>query len=162
MADDVHGQSGSAFAQSNEQEEYECKICYNHYDLDRRVPKELSCSHTFCLECLETLHSREGRGWRVGCPVCRHRTPVREYQVENLRTTGRCARLFRLESISVRAPQTRKSNRQVRPGLQPQRNAVRPARTSPLPRAACAPSSPSSPWCCFYFWASFSCTISTT
>ncbi|XP_016535041.1 RING finger protein 208 [Poecilia formosa] len=86
MADKVHGQSGSAFAQSNEEEgeEYECKICYNHYDLDRRIPKELSCSHTFCLECLETLHSREGRGWRIGCPVCRHRTPVREYQVQNL------------------------------------------------------------------------------
>ncbi|PWA25252.1 hypothetical protein CCH79_00005258 [Gambusia affinis] len=83
MADNVHGQSGSAFAQSNE-EEYECKICYNHYDLDRRMPKELSCSHTFCQECLETLHSREGRGWRIGCPVCRHRTPVREYQVQNL------------------------------------------------------------------------------
>lgn len=65
-------------------EEYECKICYNYYDLDRHTPKLLGCSHTFCLECLDVLHSREGRGWRIVCPVCRHRTPVPEYRVQNL------------------------------------------------------------------------------
>ncbi|MED6264473.1 hypothetical protein CHARACLAT_015304 [Characodon lateralis] len=83
MAENVHEQGGCGFAQSNE-EEYECKICYNYFDLGPHSPKQLSCSHTFCQECLETLHSREGRGWRIGCPVCRHRTPVREYQVQNL------------------------------------------------------------------------------
>ncbi|XP_070774890.1 RING finger protein 228-like [Enoplosus armatus] len=65
-------------------DEYECKICYNYFDLDLHTPKLLSCSHTFCQECLDTLHSREGRGWRIGCPVCRHRTPVPEYRVHNL------------------------------------------------------------------------------
>ncbi|XP_034558804.1 E3 ubiquitin-protein ligase RNF186-like [Notolabrus celidotus] len=65
-------------------EEYECKICYNDFDLDLHIPKLLGCSHTFCKECLDTLHSREGRGWRIGCPVCRHRTPVPEYRVSNL------------------------------------------------------------------------------
>lgn len=65
-------------------DEYECKICYNYFDLDRHSPKLLSCSHTFCLECLETLHFREGRGWRIACPVCRHRTPVPDYRVRNL------------------------------------------------------------------------------
>lgn len=65
-------------------EEYECKICYNYYDLDRHTPKLLGCSHTFCQECLDALHSREGRGWRIVCPVCRHRTPVPEYRVHNL------------------------------------------------------------------------------
>ncbi|XP_049888434.1 E3 ubiquitin-protein ligase RNF186-like [Epinephelus moara] len=65
-------------------EEYECKICYNCFDLDRHTPKVLGCSHTFCQECLEALHSLEGRGWRIGCPVCRHRTPVPEYRVHNL------------------------------------------------------------------------------
>lgn len=65
-------------------EEYECKICYSYFDLDRHAPKLLGCSHTFCRECLDTLHSREGRGWRIGCPVCRHRTPVPEYRVHNL------------------------------------------------------------------------------
>ncbi|XP_037642787.1 E3 ubiquitin-protein ligase RNF186-like [Sebastes umbrosus] len=65
-------------------DEYECKICYNYFDLDLHLPKVLSCSHTFCQQCLEALHLREGRGWRVGCPVCRHRTPVPEYRVRNL------------------------------------------------------------------------------
>uniref|UniRef100_A0A671XTA5 RING-type domain-containing protein n=1 Tax=Sparus aurata TaxID=8175 RepID=A0A671XTA5_SPAAU len=65
-------------------DEYECKICYNYFDLDRRTPKLLGCSHTFCQECLEALHSWEGRGWRIGCPVCRHRTPVPEYRVQRL------------------------------------------------------------------------------
>lgn len=65
-------------------EEYECKICYNYFDADRHKPKLLGCSHTFCLECLDSLHFREGRGWRIGCPLCRHRTPVPEYRVHNL------------------------------------------------------------------------------
>ncbi|XP_071347510.1 RING finger protein 228-like [Trachinotus anak] len=65
-------------------EEYECKICYNHFDSEQHAPKLLACSHTFCLECLDTLHSRDGRRWRIGCPVCRHRTPVPEYRVHGL------------------------------------------------------------------------------
>ncbi|KAI3374347.1 hypothetical protein L3Q82_006185 [Scortum barcoo] len=65
-------------------EEYECKICYDYFDLDRRAPKLLGCSHTFCRECLDALHLREGRGCRIGCPVCRHRTPVPAYRVDNL------------------------------------------------------------------------------
>ncbi|XP_039999688.1 E3 ubiquitin-protein ligase RNF186-like [Xiphias gladius] len=65
-------------------EEHECKICYNYFDLDRHTPKLLGCSHTFCQACLDALHSLGGRGWRIGCPVCRHRTPVPEYRVHNL------------------------------------------------------------------------------
>ncbi|KAJ8357489.1 hypothetical protein SKAU_G00202830 [Synaphobranchus kaupii] len=65
-------------------EEYECKICYNYYDLDRRAPKILECLHTFCEECLNTLHLREDRPWRIGCPLCRHRTPIPDYRIQNL------------------------------------------------------------------------------
>ncbi|XP_048837670.1 E3 ubiquitin-protein ligase RNF183 [Brienomyrus brachyistius] len=65
-------------------EEYECKICYNYFDLDRRAPKILECLHTFCEECLHTLHLREDRPWRISCPVCRHRTPVPDYRIQNL------------------------------------------------------------------------------
>lgn len=78
------GICGSGPPGSFPSDEYECKICYNYFDLDRRHPKLLSCSHTFCLECLETLHFREGRGWRIGCPVCRHRTPLTECRVRDL------------------------------------------------------------------------------
>lgn len=85
MAENVQERRGSGFAQFNEEEEeYECKICYNRFDLERHTPKQLSCSHSFCQECLETLHSREGQGWRIGCPLCRHRTPLLEYKVQNL------------------------------------------------------------------------------
>lgn len=65
-------------------EEYECKICYNYYDLGRRAPKILECLHTFCEECLHALHLREERPWRVTCPICRHRTPVPDYRIRNL------------------------------------------------------------------------------
>ncbi|KAJ7324877.1 hypothetical protein JRQ81_017897 [Phrynocephalus forsythii] len=39
-------------------EEYECRICYNLFDLERHAPKLLECLHTFCLECLNELHLR--------------------------------------------------------------------------------------------------------
>ncbi|XP_034469972.1 E3 ubiquitin-protein ligase RNF186-like [Hippoglossus hippoglossus] len=86
MAEEVstEGDCGSAGTDSFPVEDYECKICYNYFDLDVHTPKVLGCSHTFCLECLVTLHSRDGRRWRIGCPVCRHRTPVPEYRVHNL------------------------------------------------------------------------------
>ncbi|XP_044769561.1 uncharacterized protein LOC123324334 [Neomonachus schauinslandi] len=39
-------------------EDYECKICYNYFDADRRAPKLLACLHTFCQECLSQLQLR--------------------------------------------------------------------------------------------------------
>lgn len=77
-------QADCASTDSSPGEEYECKICYNHFDLNRRMPKLLGCSHTFCQECLEAVYTQESCGWRLGCPVCRHRTPVPERQVQNL------------------------------------------------------------------------------
>uniref|UniRef100_A0AAY4DBL9 Ring finger protein 228 n=2 Tax=Denticeps clupeoides TaxID=299321 RepID=A0AAY4DBL9_9TELE len=78
------GSPGSALEFPLPYEEYECKICYNYFDLDRRAPKILECLHTFCQECLHALHLREERPWRVTCPVCRHRTPVPDYRIRNL------------------------------------------------------------------------------
>ena len=78
-------------------EEYECKICYSYFDLDRRTPKLLGCSHTFCLDCLDAVHSLEGRGWRIGCPVCRHRTPVPGCRVHNLPDNGDLAEALPLK-----------------------------------------------------------------
>ncbi|XP_053564966.1 RING finger protein 224 [Bombina bombina] len=75
-------------------EEYECKICYNYFDLDRRAPKLLECLHTFCQECLSTLHWREDRPWRLSCPVCRHRTVVPDCRVEALPINTKVAEAF--------------------------------------------------------------------
>uniref|UniRef100_A0A672FGC6 RING-type domain-containing protein n=1 Tax=Salarias fasciatus TaxID=181472 RepID=A0A672FGC6_SALFA len=88
-------------------DEYECKICYNFFDLERRSPKLLSCSHTFCQECLDTLHAREGRGWRIGCPVCRHRTPVPDYRVRNISTNTALTAALRRQQPADGASSTR-------------------------------------------------------
>ncbi|XP_033883416.1 E3 ubiquitin-protein ligase RNF183 [Acipenser ruthenus] len=77
-------------------EEYECKICYNYFDLDRRAPKILECLHTFCEECLTTLHFRQDRLWRIGCPVCRHKTPVPDYRIINLPNNTKVTEAFPL------------------------------------------------------------------
>ncbi|XP_053168914.1 E3 ubiquitin-protein ligase RNF183-like [Hemicordylus capensis] len=70
-------------------EEYECRICYNLFDLERHAPKLLECLHTFCLECLRQLHLRaahsahdssggdgnsDHQGAAIKCPLCAHRT----------------------------------------------------------------------------------------
>ncbi|XP_020369460.1 E3 ubiquitin-protein ligase RNF183 [Rhincodon typus] len=77
-------------------EEYECKICYNYFDLGRRAPKILECLHTFCEECLTTLHVREDRPWRIACPICRHRTAVPDYRIHNLPNNTKVTEAFPL------------------------------------------------------------------
>lgn len=86
-------------------EEYECKICYNYFDLDRRAPKILECLHTFCEECLHGLHLREERPWRISCPVCRHRTPVPDYRIQNLPNNTKVTEDFPLYIDSDPLPQ---------------------------------------------------------
>ncbi|CAL8371899.1 unnamed protein product [Gadus morhua 'NCC'] len=86
-------------------EEYECKICYNYFDLDRRAPKLLECVHTFCEQCLTALHLREERPWRVSCPVCRHRTPVPDYRIQNLPNNTKVTEDFPLYMDSDPLPQ---------------------------------------------------------
>lgn len=88
-------------------EDYECKICYNYFDLERRAPKLLECLHTFCQECLSQLHLRAaqqppanagsaaepaaapgrpggGGGGSLACPLCRHRTALPDHRVHGL------------------------------------------------------------------------------
>lgn len=102
------GGSGGAEASASSAfpyEEYECKICYNYFDLDRRAPKILECLHTFCEECLNTLHLREERPWRISCPVCRHRTPVPDYRIQNLPNNTKVTEDFPLYIDSDPLPQ---------------------------------------------------------
>ncbi|KAM3835750.1 RING finger protein 228 [Vipera latastei] len=92
-------------------EEYECRICYNLFDLERHAPKLLECLHTFCRECLSELYQRgdhsphcrseagsnlsgygapeltdggRSSGPCITCPVCRHCTALPEGQVQSL------------------------------------------------------------------------------
>ncbi|XP_051963731.1 RING finger protein 223-like [Xyrauchen texanus] len=86
-------------------DEFECKICYNYFDLDRRAPKILECLHTFCEECLHALHLREERPLRISCPVCRHRTPVPDFRIQNLPNNTKATEDFPLYIDSDPLPQ---------------------------------------------------------
>ncbi|KAM9085942.1 RING finger protein 228 [Megaptera novaeangliae] len=103
-------------------EDYECKICYNYFDADRRAPKLLACLHTFCQECLSRLQLRAAAAataaperplrpppWHgppsaIACPVCRHRTPLPDSRVYSLPNNTKLAEAFPLALRAAHDP----------------------------------------------------------
>ncbi|XP_075807967.1 RING finger protein 228 [Microtus pennsylvanicus] len=103
-------------------EDYECKICYNYFDADRRAPKLLACLHTFCQECLSQLQLRaaaassaaperaprpppwQGPPGAIACPVCRHRTPLPDSRVHGLPNNTKLAEAFPLALRAAHDP----------------------------------------------------------
>ncbi|XP_074255066.1 RING finger protein 228 [Saimiri boliviensis] len=108
-------------------EDYECKICYNYFDADRRAPKLLACLHTFCQECLSQLQLRAaaaaaaaaataaperpqrpppwlGPPGAIACPVCRHRTPLPDSRVHGLPNNTKLAEAFPLALRAAHDP----------------------------------------------------------
>ncbi|XP_049733526.1 RING finger protein 223 [Elephas maximus indicus] len=69
----------------------ECSICFSGYDNIFKTPKELSCTHVFCLECLARLAAAQpiGRPGSEGvpCPFCRQPTAVPPDGAPALRTS---------------------------------------------------------------------------
>ncbi|KAK5920137.1 hypothetical protein CgunFtcFv8_023976 [Champsocephalus gunnari] len=55
----------------------ECAICCDPYDNIFKTPKQLDCSHTFCLECLSRL-AFVSLSLHLLCPFCRHPTTLPE------------------------------------------------------------------------------------
>lgn len=128
-------------------EDYECKICYNYFDADRRAPKLLACLHTFCQECLTQLQLRaaaaaaattaperplrpppwHGPPGAIACPVCRHRTPLPDSRVHGLPNNTKLAEAFPLALRAAHDP------------LPQDRLPPLPARR-PAPAAALSPS----------------------
>ena len=47
--------------------ELQCGFCSQQY----KEPRVLPCLHSFCKSCLEEMLSKQGIGWKVGCPWCR-------------------------------------------------------------------------------------------
>uniref|UniRef100_A0A8D2LK95 RING-type domain-containing protein n=1 Tax=Varanus komodoensis TaxID=61221 RepID=A0A8D2LK95_VARKO len=54
----------------------DCVICFTSFDRIFRVPKELSCGHIFCLECLARISVSSEDVNTLTCPVCRAPTAV--------------------------------------------------------------------------------------
>ena len=59
-----------------------CPICMEIY----RHPKALSCLHTYCKECVQSLVHRRSTDQEIVCPQCRADIPVTGNNVENLPT----------------------------------------------------------------------------
>ncbi|KAJ8377930.1 hypothetical protein AAFF_G00249930 [Aldrovandia affinis] len=57
-------------------EDTECVVCFCTYDNVFKVPKLLSCGHTFCLECLARINVSSPEVKSLSCPVCRELTDL--------------------------------------------------------------------------------------
>ncbi|XP_064373250.1 RING finger protein 225 [Dromaius novaehollandiae] len=141
------GGAAAAAAAPASSEDYECKICYNYFDAERRAPKLLECLHTFCQECLSQLHRRAAlhpppapaapaaapaaAAASLACPLCRHRTALPERRVHalplNTRLAAACPPQLRARDP---LPQDRL------PPLPPPRAAARPESCQRCERAA--------------------------
>ena len=54
-------------------EQLTCAICLDIYT----TPKILSCFHSFCQQCLESLpQDTQGDNYIISCPICRHHTQL--------------------------------------------------------------------------------------
>jgi len=63
-----------------------CAVCFDSYDEADHLPRLLSCGHTFCHQCLDSLcrtkkkksqpTASEESGAAAVCPKCRHPTPL--------------------------------------------------------------------------------------
>ncbi|XP_075386025.1 RING finger protein 228 [Tenrec ecaudatus] len=133
-------------------EDYECKICYNYFDGDRRAPKLLACLHTFCQECLSQLQLRaaaaaaapperpppwHGPPGAIACPVCRHRTPLPDGRVHGLPNNTKLAEAC---PLALRAAQDPLPQDRLPPWP-----ARRPAPAPAPPPAAAAAGAPPPP-----------------
>ena len=59
-----------------------CPICLEIY----RHPKALSCLHTYCKECIQSLIYRRSKNEEVTCPQCRRNVSVEGNNVDSLPT----------------------------------------------------------------------------
>jgi len=46
----------------------ECGVCKESYDLKEKLPLNLKCGHSFCLECINLMFRVNNT---IKCPLCR-------------------------------------------------------------------------------------------
>jgi hypothetical protein len=76
-----------------------CQICLEAYNIANRLPKNLSCGHTFCDRCLKKI----GSSYDIECPKCRKKSKnnlpicyaIYEYLLlENKADLDECCKVF--------------------------------------------------------------------
>lgn len=45
----------------------ECTSCFEVYDEEKKIPRNLPCGHTYCEVCLTAIYSKKKR---LECPIC--------------------------------------------------------------------------------------------
>ena len=60
----------------------ECSLCFELM----QEPKQLSCTHTFCKDCLAKLYQCQRKTDQISCPVCRQTTKLQNGNVSRLQT----------------------------------------------------------------------------
>jgi len=47
----------------------DCAICMEKYNSNNKIPRILTCGHTFCTQCLEKIARRDNRNSGINCPL---------------------------------------------------------------------------------------------
>ncbi|XP_034236237.1 uncharacterized protein LOC117642301 isoform X2 [Thrips palmi] len=92
----LHQELASGNASASLFLQMECQVCIQRYDATIRRPKILPCGHTFCLKCIEELHTRK-------CPLdSKVFTPSPELLVDNLSLLDACNSFMQLVETTPR------------------------------------------------------------
>ncbi|XP_066286609.1 B-box type zinc finger protein ncl-1-like [Branchiostoma lanceolatum] len=79
--------------------ELQCGLCDHQYS----QPRVLSCLHTYCLSCLETLVKKQDREGEVCCPVCQQRTLLPSSDPSTLPSDPIVGMLLEVKSVEAGA-----------------------------------------------------------
>lgn len=79
----------------------QCALCSHGYDNKKRLPKLLSCHHSFCLGCLHQLSEDRTA---IKCPTCRKKTPLNSKGVKGLQTNFYISQMKEVIGAKVDSP----------------------------------------------------------